>query len=977
LIDSWSRDSEPQQVERSDETTKHKTPQAISEYRPRNTFGGGTARTTAPYNLPTETLTLLFTDIEGSTRLLERLGPEAYTGLLAEHHALVRSALATHGGNEVSTQGDSFFATFTSPSAALAAVVDMQRALLAHAWPNAEQLRVRMGVHAGEAAETPAGLVGLDIHRAARLAAVAHGGQVVLSEAAAVLARQSLLTGASLRSLGLHRLKDLGRPEHIFQLEAPGLEPDFPPLRSLDNPMLKNNLPAQLTSFIGRGPEVADLRALVESSRLVTLTGLGGSGKTRLALQVAAELLDGAGDGVWFVDLAPVETSDHVPSAVASVLKVREQPARSLTETLCLELADRSLLILLDNCEHLIDACAKLADALGRACPRLHVLATSREPLGIYGECVHRVLPLSVPAVDAERPEEVVASEGAMLFYERARAHQEGFVLNAPNSSAVASICRRLDGIPLAIELAAARMRTMSVADIADRLHDRFRLLTGGGRTAVPRQQTLQTSIDWSYALLNQPERTALARLSVFAGGFDLGAADAVAGADEADAFRSVDLVSSLVDKSLVQAEVLATRRTRYRLLESVREYASARLATPGARDQPTPEEVQTAPAEKDGRATALDAMRREPLATRWRHAIYFLSVAEDLAPKLRQAAQLEAIERLNLEIDNLRAALGTLQEHGPAEMLRMLVALGYYWLLRGQLSETLGWYDLSPVGDESQDPDARAALVMMSTLIQLFGGDLEGGARKLSELEKVTHRCRDRCRWEAWSSMLTAFTKIFEPDLARALAREAVEKMLLCGGPWDLGAVLTMQGEVERVAGNITAAEPLYRRALELFEQEGDRFWLCVNILNVGECAVQSGDYEAAVPVLVSMLPPLREMGNEFLMAYCCLAMGCAAAGLRQWQEACLVLGAGLGWLERRGMSLEPVEYMMVTRARSTLTTAIGENALEELLGAGRHARPEQAIEQCLLGLGMGREAEVGGGGLQATTSHEPHQGN
>jgi tetratricopeptide (TPR) repeat protein len=469
----------------------------------------------------------------------------------------------------------------------------------------------------------------------------------------------------------------------------------------------------------------------------------------------------------------------------------------------------------------------------------------------------------------------------------------------------------------------------------------------------------------------------ALARLSVFAGGFDLSAAEAVAGADEADAFGTVDLVSSLVDKSLVQSEVLPSGRTRYRLLESVREYASARLAALGPRDKPIPEDVQPEPGEKDDGRSAPGAMRREPLATRWRHATYFLSVAEGLAPKLRKAAQLEAIEGLNLEMDNLRTALGMFQEHGPAEMLRMLVALSYYWVLRGQLSETLGWYDVSPVGDESQDPDARAELVTMSTLVQLFGGDLEGGARKLSELEKVTHRCRDRCRWEAWGSILAAFTKIFQPDLARALARDAVEKVLLCGGPWDFGAALTLQGEIERVAGNIRAAEPLYRRALELFEQEGDRFWLCVNILNVGECAVQSDEYEAAVPLLASMLPLLREMGNEFLMAYCCIAMGCAAAGLRQWQEACLVLGAGLWWVERRGMSIEPVEQMMVTKARATLTIAIGENALEELLSAGRHARPEPAIEQCLRGLGVGREEGVGGGSLQATTGREPHPGN
>jgi predicted ATPase len=883
--------------------------------------------------------------------LLRRVGDEVYARALAEHHEIIRSVLVAHGGREVSTEGDAFFAVFSSPRACVAAAAEMQRRLAAHEWPAGAEVRVRMGVHVGEASGTASGdFGGFEVHRAARVAAAAHGGQVVLSATATALVRDALPRGAALRDLGFHRLKDLGHPEQIFQLEADGLERDFPPLRSLANPALQTNLPAQRTSFVGREREIAELRDLVGSSWLVTLTGPGGSGKTRLALQVAAQLLDGPGDGVWFVDLAPLEEPDLVPSAVASVLRVREEPGRSLTDTLCLALADRSLLLIMDNCEHLIEACAKLVDALGRSCPRLHVLVTSREPLAIDGERVHLVPPFSVPPEGWERPDELLTFEAVALFYERARAHHPSFAIDGPNGAAVASICRRLDGIPLAIELAAARMRTMSVSDIAERLHDRFRLLTGGTRTAVPRQQTLQTLIDWSYALLNPPERTVLARLSAFSGGFDLAAAEAVAGAGEVDAFEVVDLVSSLVDKSLVQAEVLPTGRSRYRLLETVREYAGARLAASGD-ERPHAQAISTSAAvERRAGGDGLD-LGPEPIATRWRQAAYFLSLAEELAPRLRTASQLEAMDCLNLEIDNLRAALETFQAHAPVEMLRLLAALGWYWPLRGHLNEGRSWYDQVPPHDVAQAPDVRASLATATIMSVLFTGDLEDGARKLSDLEALVPQCRERERWEAWTMTLRAFTNIHDHLLALPLAVEATERLRRCSDQWEVGAALTMRGEVERVAGNIAAAEPLYQEALTIFEPLGDRFWLCVNLLNLGECAVQLGQYEAAVPYLASSLRAAEELGNEFIISYCALAMGCAAAALGQSRAACVLLGAALGWLDRRSMRLEPVEQMMVDNALALLRTAIGRPALDELMRTERLSRPEEALARYLHG--------------------------
>ncbi len=356
------------------------------------------ARGPAFYALRVETLAFLFTDIEGSTALLGRLGDDGYARVLARHRELIRSALAAHGGREVDTPGDGFFAVFSSPRGCVAAVLDMQRALAAHEWPGGERVRVRMGIHCGEAARTAAGLVGLEVHRAARVAAAGYGGQVLVSEAATVLVRDGLPPGAALADLGTHRLKDLGRPERIFQLTGPGLQTEFPPLRSLGNPALPNNLPAQLSSFVGRGREVAEVRALVESARLVTLAGAGGCGKTRLGLQVAAELLDGSGDGVRLVELAAVTDEDAVAPAISQALRLTGQPGRPPLEALLDALALQDVLIVLDNCEHLIGGCAKTADAILRRCPKVHLLATSREPLGIGGEVIYRVPSLSLPA---------------------------------------------------------------------------------------------------------------------------------------------------------------------------------------------------------------------------------------------------------------------------------------------------------------------------------------------------------------------------------------------------------------------------------------------------------------------------------------------------------------------------------------------------------------------------------------------------
>ena len=519
-----------------------------------------------------------------------------------------------------------------------------------------------MGVHYGEASETAAaGLVGLDVHRAARVAAVAHGDQILLSGSAADLVLDSLPAGAFLRDLGLHRLKDLGRPEQIFQLCAEGLAADFPPLRSLDNPELPNNLPGYLSAFVGRESELAEVRSLIESSRLVTLTGAGGSGKTRLALQVAAELFDGSGEGVWFVDLAPIAEPAQVPGAVAAALGMREQAGRPPIDLLLEVLQDQNVLIVLDNCEHVIDACAKLADLVERTCRRVHLVATSREPLGIDGEHVYRVRPLSLPSEDAGSVGDLEGSDAVELFVERARMHDSTFALEDSIASLVASVCRRLDGIPFAIELAAARLASMSLVHLNERLDERFRLLTGGARTALPRQRTLQATVDWSFDLLSRPEQEVLRRLSVFVGGFELEAAEAVCATGAIEVFDVADLLGSLVNKSLVVAE-RSSGSLRYGLLETIRQYAADQLGKIGG--------------------------NTEKRKARNAHAEFYLQLSEAAAPELTGPRQGLWLKRLDLEWDNLQATLAYFfaEPDRTEEVLRFGVALRRFFFTRGHL---------------------------------------------------------------------------------------------------------------------------------------------------------------------------------------------------------------------------------------------------------------------------------------------------
>jgi predicted ATPase/class 3 adenylate cyclase len=533
-----------------------------------------------PEVLATQTLTFLFTDIEGSTAMLARLG-EAYAEVLADHHRLIRACLAAHDGQEIDTQGDAFFAVFTSPSGCVAAAIHMQRALLSHAWPAGEEVRVRMGIHSGEASVTAVGPVGLDVHRAARIAGVAHGGQILLSATTAALLGDSMPAGASLSDLGAHRLKDLGRPERLFQLQADGLPAAFPPVRSLASPERPNNLPAPVDSFVGRQRELAEIDRAVRADRLVTLTGPGGSGKTRLALEAAASLIPEFEDGVWLVALAAITDGQRLPEMVAHVLGVCDRPGEAAADTLERWLRDRQLLLILDNCEHVVDAASSFCQRLLPACGRLRILATSREFLGVRGEHAIRTPPLAIPDDPALAP----LSDAVQLFLARASAGAPSFRPDDADLGTVMRVCRRLDGLPLAIELAAARLRVLSLSQLAARLDDQFWLLTGASRAQVSRQRTLEAVVAWSYDLLSDVEQRTFARLAVFPGHFTLDMAEAVVSEPPVNRFDVVDIVARLVDKSLVTT-VNAPDGLRYQLLEMLRQYGHDRLTERGEADR-------------------------------------------------------------------------------------------------------------------------------------------------------------------------------------------------------------------------------------------------------------------------------------------------------------------------------------------------------------------------------------------------------
>jgi predicted ATPase/class 3 adenylate cyclase/DNA-binding CsgD family transcriptional regulator len=712
--------------------------------------------------LPSGTVTLLLGDVEGSTRAWEA-DPKTTETAVVELNGVVDELVGRFDGVRPVEQGegDSFVAAFGRARDAVGCALAIQQALVAN------PLGVRLGLHTGEVVRRDEGnYVGPAIIRTARLRDLAHGGQTVLSETARDLVLDGLPDGTSLRDLGVHRLKDLSRPERVFQLCHPDLPDAFPPLRSLD--AHRHNLPVQRTTFIGRSVELAELSALVGDERLVTLTGSGGCGKTRLALQVAAEASDAFADGVWFADLSSVLDPDAVPAQVAQVFALKEGPGLSLTDGLLAYLGERRALVIVDNCEHVLDAAAGLVDAMLTGCPGISVIATSRQPLALEGEVAWRVPSLPVPVEHASAGIAGVSMcEAVQLFADRARRARPGFALSDGNAEAASEICRRLDGIPLAIELAAARVRVFTPAQIAEGLSERFRLLTGAARTALPRQQTLEASVDWSHALLTDIEQVVFRRLSVFAAGFGFDAAQQVCAGTGVEAHQVLDVLSLLVDKSLVVADVDDDEPdARYRLLETVRAYAAARLDAAG-----------------------------EETATRDRHRDQFLTLAEGAEVHCGQADEREWTTVVAREYPNLQAALSWSRERRDAEGLsRIAAGLIVFWSSHGPVDEGNRWLDAAlDAGAELPAPQrakvlfGRAWLATMDwdpTTILARGEEGLALARQLGD-ERLIGRCL--IALGSLSALTGGSTSFLEEGIDQA--RRAGDRWALAAGLLWLGA--------------------------------------------------------------------------------------------------------------------------------------------------------------------------------------------
>jgi predicted ATPase/class 3 adenylate cyclase len=874
-------------------------------------------------SLPTGTVTFLFTDIEGSTRLVQQSG-DRWADLLAEHCQIMRGAIRDARGVEIGTEGDSFFAVFSNAADAVAATTQAQRALAEHRWPADAEVRVRMGLHTGEGKLGGDNYIGLDVHRAARIAAAAHGGQVVVSETTRSLAARSLPVGVSLRTLGAHRLKDLATPERLYQLEIAGLPAEFPALRTLD--ARPNNLPVQLTSFVGRGSEIDAVGELLDRARLVTLTGPGGTGKTRLALQVAAERLSRYEDGSFFVELAPIRDPALVASAVAAALAVREAVDRPLVETLKEALHDRELLLVLDNFEQVLEAAPLVTDLLSAA-PRVRVLVTSRAVLHVHGEHEFPVPSLTIPdPAHLPQLEALSQFEGVALFIERAMAARPDFAVTAESAPAIAEIIARLDGLPLAIELAAAKAKLLGAEAILGRLGSRLAFLGGGARDLPARQQTLRDAIDWSYMLLPEPERGFLRRLSVFVGGWTPDSAERVCTPSNlgVDAF---DGLAALVDQSLIRREESPHGEPRFLMLETIREYSLEHLET---------------------------AMETAEL--RRRHAMYFLDLAEAAEPLLTK--QPEVIDQVGRDHDNYRAALTWAIDNDEAELgMRLGFALWRFWHQRGHLREGRQWFErLLALPTATARTTARAKGLTGAAGVAYWQNDYQAAAAWYSETEEIYRELGDKVALAdalyntgsvaaIGGDMETSFTKLAE---GMTIGRELDDQAIV-------GRFAQAEGYMAFMIDDLDRARPLLEEALALAERGNDRMDIATANHTVGQVARLQGRSEDAREHYSRAIRFLHELGDAASLTEPLQGLAAVAIKSGDAEQGVRLLGANAAIREQLGGG-PPPEWLRLGDPLADARAILDEDAFARAWDAGQRLTADEAVADALGEAGASR---------------------
>jgi predicted ATPase/class 3 adenylate cyclase len=798
-------------------------------------------------NLPSGTVTFLFTDIEGSTKLSQEY-PDEMRALVARHNEILENAIRAQDGYIFNIVGDSYHAAFQEAEQALHAALEAQRHLCQEAWSPAP-IKVRMGIHTGAAnledensASPYSGYATLSL--TSRVMSAGHGGQILLSQGS-VDQLEGKLAHIELKDMGEHHLKDILRPQQIHQVVVQDLPTDFPPLAAQKS--INHNLPLNLTSFIGREREISEIKTKLGESRLFTLTGPGGTGKTRLSIQVGGEILAEQPDGVWIVELAPLADPALIPQTVAAVFGLRESPDRALIEQINDYLRAKRLLLILDNCEHLVDACARLAESLLQACPNIKIFASSREALGVRGETTYRVPSLYLPDPGQVTAEAVLRCESVQLFVDRASAVNPDFQVTDTNAAFVAQICRRLDGIPLALELAAARARVLSVEQIAVRLDDRFRLLTGGSRTALPRQQTLRALIDWSYDLLTEKEKVLFRRLAVFTGGWTLEAAEEVCSEDGLDKYEMLDLMTQLVDKSLTITEE-KNGQVRYHRLETIRQYAREKLL------------------ETD-----------EAITVRDRHLEYFISLVKWADENWFGPLQDQVQQTMVLESDNFRSALAWATESKPEKAMKMIswIFALVVWVMRGQLTEGRDWCRQIIESTEAlypNDEDApvdhlnsKGRVYMPLALILMNLGDhqaSQAASEKGVELARLTGDQRLLAEGLATLSLGTVYSG--NPGLALQQATESIEISETMGYRMQLTWGYRALGNIHSFMGNEEQAERYTNEYRRLFKDAGALGSPADEETILGERAFRAGDIKDALLHLENAITILSEHNDK-----------------------------------------------------------------------------------------------------------------
>ena len=863
--------------------------------------------------LPTGTVTFMFTDIEGSTRLLQRVG-ESYPRVLADHNRIVRKGIAAGGGFEIQTEGDSFFVAFPSVPGALRAAIQAQKALASEAWPDGVEVKVRIGLHTGEGVLSDGQYVGLDVHRAARIAAAGHGGQVLISDSTRALVEDALPAEVKVLDLGRHRLKDLEKLEHLHQLVIAGLPNEFPPIRTLAARL--TNLPLERSSFVGREREAGEATALLERSRLLTLTGPGGIGKTRLATRIAADQVGRFTDGVYLVDLSPITDPSLMTATIGAALMVREHPGRDMAASLAEHLRDRELLLVLDNLEQVVDAGATVRGLLDTA-PGLTVLATSRVPLHLTGEQEYPVPPLGLPdARDHADPGRLAETEAVHLFIQRAANVRPGLRLTADDAAVVAQIVVRLDGLPLAIELAATQAKVLDPRAILFRLGEKLSLGLTGPTDLPDRQRTLRSTIAWSYDLLAPGPQRLFARLGIFRGGWKLHSAELICGPGLGlEVFNGL---AALVDHSAVRPIEAGNGESRFTMLETIREYAVERLASSGD----------------------LTALQR-------RHAEHFRDVAEEAEPQLTRQDRVTWLARLEQEVDNLRAALDWAEETGNVETgLRIAAAIWRFWQLRGRLSEGRDRLERLLAMPSPTRDDVRARALGALGGIAYWQND---NAVTRASYEQAVDIARGTGDPKLLAAALfdLSFIPFMEQDADRAetILREGLAAAEQAGDRLLTADIWTGMSFLEFDQGRPAEGLALRRRAIERYREEGDGWKVAENLTGLAMMSRSAGDVDAARTHLREGLGMLSQAKDTMSMSGALNALALVAMDDGLAERAARLVGAAARIRHDVGGGIPPELFNRWGDPAADARRALGDDAYEAARAAGYAMDPDSAV--------------------------------